>query len=1058
MTGLDPTSVPLIDRQAELHWLDVIAHRALDAEVGRLVTVVGPRGVGKSRVLSTFAQRCDAQGMTVLFAQCVGRAAEPLLPIRDALRPVLGTTLRSVRSALRRNAPELLGGVPVVGRFLAGLGRELAVGRQLGGDNPRGLYDILSTIVIKLGTKNGLCIIIEDVHVADPDTLSFLTYLWNKSRDCPALTIVSLPAEECENAAIIDYLSEWEEKGSDTLIIHPLERPYVDEYAAAVLGEGVLDQVALDFMFGFTGGNPLLLGESIRQLNDTGGDVTRLMGDPAEIPDRIRRLLQRRLQRLDERTRSFLDVTAVVGETSNELQPILGLLNIDEPSGLTTLDRACKVAMLHEDEDGHIFFTSELLHMVTYKQLRANQRRSLHLRAGEWYRQHHQFSEAAHHYEKAEDWHQMLPAAFRAAEAAEQVGLYRTALTWYRRIQNRADPAELFPRLAKALMVIGDWVEAERLLGALPSNDPRTLMLRSQLCFARGDVTGAADHATRALDSGAAENIDVLLCLANIHLYGGDFAQADLYTERALHSARSSGSINDQARCHIVRGACQLYNGDPLAAEMSFQDGKWLLDSCPSDNRDVGVYSALLGNRGFVEEVEQRWSEAERSHQEALRLRREVADAVGTLESTLAIGRVSLGQGNFQQAAEYLTEALRLADDLGEGLQQAKIIHAQGQLAAEVGDIDRARRLVEDARSRFEKCGTPYDVAYADLSLATILASARPRESIERLAMGRGSVEKQGFALLRRLFPELEAALPDRVHAGLLAYVAGDALGLPWEGRPPDEVRIQELDKLPARKLWPSGSTSDDTALTLLVAEHLADAGGIGDPLRFLETLATRSSSIPGLGPSTRQAIKHFIATGVPDNSGSNTNGAAMRALPVGWALPVQANDRRREWTLALTRVTHTGPDAVTAACVIAACASWAIEGAPPVLLAKIAAEEAAVVGADTAVRETVTMLCQGRWTVPSAGISLDPAETVAAVLYCCLAADGDLVAALRLAVSLGGDTDTVAALVGGLLGCQYTSTEISARLTWLDRVTMPASHDLPKLAQALTRIRLGHQ
>jgi ADP-ribosyl-[dinitrogen reductase] hydrolase len=289
----------------------------------------------------------------------------------------------------------------------------------------------------------------------------------------------------------------------------------------------------------------------------------------------------------------------------------------------------------------------------------------------------------------------------------------------------------------------------------------------------------------------------------------------------------------------------------------------------------------------------------------------------------------------------------------------------------------------------------------------------------------------------------------------LLAYIGGDALGLPWEGRPPEEVRLDELEALPEREAWPSGSTSDDTALTLLVAEHLARSGGLGDPLQFLAQLVSRSESIPGLGPSTTRAIAHFRATGTPDSSGSDTNGAPMRALPLGWALPPAADDRRREWTQALTRMTHTGRDAVTAACVMAACASWAIEGAPPSLLVEVAADEAVVVGRDTEVATALGALRRGRWSPPSQGISLAPGETVAAVLHCCRATDGDLVAGLRSAVGLGGDTDTVAALVGGLLGCRLAPDDVAGRLGWLDRVNLPSPEQLSRLASALTALRL---
>lgn len=154
--------------------------------------------------------------------------------------------------------------------------------------------------------------------------------------------------------------------------------------------------------------------------------------------------------------------------------------------------------------------------------------------------------------------------------------------------------------------------------------------------------------------------------------------------------------------------------------------------------------------------------------------------------------------------------------------------------------------------------------------------------------------------------------------------------------------------------------------------------------------------------------------------------------------------------------MTHTGPNALTAACVMSACAAWALEGAPPDVLLRVAVDEAAATGPGTAVAAAVTEVSRGEWTAPAGGITLDPAETVAAVLHCCRNADGDLAAALRLAVGLGGDTDTVAALVGGLLGCGLSPAAVEERLGWLGRVSVPPRGRLTELAGALAEIRLG--
>jgi ADP-ribosylglycohydrolase len=252
------------------------------------------------------------------------------------------------------------------------------------------------------------------------------------------------------------------------------------------------------------------------------------------------------------------------------------------------------------------------------------------------------------------------------------------------------------------------------------------------------------------------------------------------------------------------------------------------------------------------------------------------------------------------------------------------------------------------------------------------------------------------------------------------AYACGDALGLPWEGFPPNGVSTAEIETLPARKGWERGATSDDTALTLLVAQHLADRNGAADALVFLQTLAAQAGSIRGLGPSTTGAIEHFRATGELPISGGTTNGAPMRALPVGWATSLDDSDRRRHLAIELTRATHPAPDALAAACVIAACASWALEGASGQLLFDVAIDEwtpaKSACGASDRLGVMLASLAAATWQPPAHGISLDPAETVTAALACTLRASS-LRDGLIRAVGLGGDTDTVAAITGGLLG-----------------------------------------
>ncbi|MGH3940849.1 MAG: ADP-ribosylglycohydrolase family protein [Pseudonocardiaceae bacterium] len=299
--------------------------------------------------------------------------------------------------------------------------------------------------------------------------------------------------------------------------------------------------------------------------------------------------------------------------------------------------------------------------------------------------------------------------------------------------------------------------------------------------------------------------------------------------------------------------------------------------------------------------------------------------------------------------------------------------------------------------------------------------------------------------------------IAERIAAAVIGYACGDALGLPWENSSSAHPSPAEIEALPARKGWERGATSDDTALTLLVAQHLAERGGAADARAFLQTLAAAAESIPGLGPSTTGAIEHFRATGELPVSGGTTNGAPMRALPVGWATPPDDPDRCRRRAIELTRATHPAPDALVAACLVAACASWALEGASGELLLDIAINEEnqvrPVCGASDRLGVLLASLRAGTWRSPPQGISLDPAETVTAALACTLWASS-LRTGLLQAVGMGGDTDTVAAIAGGLLGARLTVAEVLAELPWHAAVLLPDMGLVTDMAATLAAVR----
>jgi ADP-ribosyl-[dinitrogen reductase] hydrolase len=306
-----------------------------------------------------------------------------------------------------------------------------------------------------------------------------------------------------------------------------------------------------------------------------------------------------------------------------------------------------------------------------------------------------------------------------------------------------------------------------------------------------------------------------------------------------------------------------------------------------------------------------------------------------------------------------------------------------------------------------------------------------------------------------RRSPDGVAPTPQHIRAGIVAYAAGDALGVPWEGSTPEEVRWEALEALPARGDWPRGATSDDTEQLLLVAEHLVEANGQIDERDFLDRLAKALPGMRGAGPTTQAAVRRFLATGELHATDGSSIGAAMRALPFGWATPVAAAGRRRELAVRLSRTTHGAPEAIISACVVAEMAAWAVEQHPvdAVVAAGLReAEEGAQQHAlHPATLQPFQRATSGHWPPNTAEPTLDALATVASVLHV-LREARDLATAMKRAVALGGDTDTTAAIVGGILGCQLEDAE--SQIPWLSNVGMPDARLIEATAAGLYELR----
>jgi ADP-ribosylglycohydrolase len=257
-----------------------------------------------------------------------------------------------------------------------------------------------------------------------------------------------------------------------------------------------------------------------------------------------------------------------------------------------------------------------------------------------------------------------------------------------------------------------------------------------------------------------------------------------------------------------------------------------------------------------------------------------------------------------------------------------------------------------------------------------------------------------------------------------LGTAVGDAIGLPYEGLSPSraERRLGRHGRLRHSLVLGRGMISDDTEHACLVARALIASQGRVEAFR--RDLARRLRGWllalpPATGLATARGIIRLWLGWSPERSGVDSagNGPLMRAAVIG----AYAQDDAQLVALieASTRMTHRDPRAEQGALVIARFAR-AAEPATDVVAAIVDGElrartqqalEAAHAG--VGLEEFRARLGFER------GVTGFVNDTLPAVVFCWLRWPDDPRAAIEAAVRLGGDTDTVAAMVGALAGAR---------------------------------------
>jgi ADP-ribosylglycohydrolase len=295
----------------------------------------------------------------------------------------------------------------------------------------------------------------------------------------------------------------------------------------------------------------------------------------------------------------------------------------------------------------------------------------------------------------------------------------------------------------------------------------------------------------------------------------------------------------------------------------------------------------------------------------------------------------------------------------------------------------------------------------------------------------------------------------EQVESVLLGVAVGDALGVPAEFKPRGTFKVTDMTGYGSHS-QPLGTWSDDTSLTLCLAEAMA-GGFTGNSLlektaenfiRWFEKAEfTAHGKVFDIGISTSKAIRNLRKGLPPTESGcagvnENGNGSLMRIAPLVFHVADKPQEERFEIVRQVSAITHAHYISVIACIAYVEYLLKLLQGEDKITAFEAVQEEMTnaftVLDASGAQSHFIRLLLPGsrihilpEKKIKSSGFVVG---TLEAAFWCFLTTDTYRDAVLK-AVNLGDDTDTTAAVAGGLAGLYYGFGESGIPQDWIGKL-----------------------
>jgi class 3 adenylate cyclase/tetratricopeptide (TPR) repeat protein len=728
---------PIVGRERELERLRALFDGAVADTCCSLVLLLGPAGIGKSRLAKEFVASLG-EHVLVLRGRCLSyRQGTTFGPVVEIVRQAAELSETDSDERAREKVVELFTdrneGEEIYERLVGVLG--------FGGPDvvAQEIFWAVRRLLEALAATRPVVALLDDIHWAEPTFLDLLEYLAGWSTGFPILLCCLARPDLLEQRR-----SHAAAGGAATQIrLEPLVDEEAREFIAELLGAADIADEVHSYVAESAEGNPLFLEELVRMLVDEGhlrqrnGNWSMPDGLQAvRLPLTIQALLTARLDTLGPDERIVIERAAIVG-------PVFWWSAVAELAPLDVRPRlaAHLQALVRRDFLSHaesgvagedaFAFSHGLVRDAAYAGLPKEVRAELHEQHAAWLE---------------------LRAARSAGEYEELVGYQLEQAVRYRRELARVD--ERTEQLARTAGTV--------------------LRVAGTRALGRGDAPAAADLLERSaslLGPGPDRSLALLeltLALRDV----GELARAEAVVEEAKELAAAGGHARLEARAELERAVLQIYTspGDNSDEMLRLVDRVMPVLEHAADHEGLAKAWYLVGAVHWVrcqavsmEEVLERAL----VHARRAGSQRELAfvlnglaravlvgptpvnDALGrctvilqeaagdrTQEALLSIWVAILKamRGEFESARDLCAASRATLEELG---QKLRAVALQGYIATIeqlAGDLLAAERLFRSALETLQPLGEQPNVRLITARLANVLVQLDRIDEAERLA------------------------------------------------------------------------------------------------------------------------------------------------------------------------------------------------------------------------------------------------------------------------------------------------------------------------------------